>query len=245
MPAEVAVASHDDSIHSLVALGAQIDIPTQVAIANSWNNNGFLSLSDWCNVAVRNTQNILAPADVSKSLAPSDSCALPTPGGHDTWAAYVASLRKVLSYMKQDQSSESSSGSDLRLDEAKAFSRYIEEVQSLLKASKAKSWNELFPENLAGDSPGSNLLDDHPKAVTTATRPGYRILAGKNGSALIAVHLLPLYDELFEACWIGDNQRIRELCLPSESSTQPQDLLQITVNAVEDVDSYCEFGNHI
>ncbi|KAG8939662.1 hypothetical protein FRC04_006087 [Tulasnella sp. 424] len=46
-------------------------------------------------------------------------------------------------------------------------------------------------------------------------------------------HLIPLYDELYEACWNGDNNKIRALCLPPQDDTAPppsgtRDLLQIT-----------------
>ncbi|KAG9021743.1 hypothetical protein FS837_007009, partial [Tulasnella sp. UAMH 9824] len=46
-------------------------------------------------------------------------------------------------------------------------------------------------------------------------------------------HLIPLYDELYEACWNGDNDKIRALCLPPDEDTLPpqsgtRDLLQIT-----------------
>ncbi|KAG8933989.1 hypothetical protein FRC01_005886 [Tulasnella sp. 417] len=58
-------------------------------------------------------------------------------------------------------------------------------------------------------------------------------------------HLIPLYDELYEACWNGDNDKIRVLCLPpkGDSSLPPsgtRDLLQITarVKYVEQTYSY-------
>ncbi|KAG8905028.1 hypothetical protein FRC01_008504 [Tulasnella sp. 417] len=47
-------------------------------------------------------------------------------------------------------------------------------------------------------------------------------------------HLTPLYDELYDACWNGDNDKIRALCLPpgDDPTAIPsgtRDLLQITV----------------
>ncbi|KIO24997.1 hypothetical protein M407DRAFT_211280 [Tulasnella calospora MUT 4182] len=46
-------------------------------------------------------------------------------------------------------------------------------------------------------------------------------------------HSIPLYDELYEACWNGDNDRIRALCLPPKDNpaappSGTRDLLQIT-----------------
>ncbi|KIO24983.1 hypothetical protein M407DRAFT_25628, partial [Tulasnella calospora MUT 4182] len=60
-------------------------------------------------------------------------------------------------------------------------------------------------------------------------------------------HLIPLYDELYEACWNGDNDKIRALCLPPEDDTLPpqsgtRDLLQITarVKYVEQTYDYAK-----
>ncbi|KAG8898026.1 hypothetical protein FRC00_003492 [Tulasnella sp. 408] len=53
------------------------------------------------------------------------------------------------------------------------------------------------------------------------------------GEGYPGTHLIPLYDELYEACWNGDNNKIKALCLPPDVDTPlPQsvapDLLQIT-----------------
>jgi hypothetical protein len=37
------------------------------------------------------------------------------------------------------------------------------------------------------------------------------------------VHTLPLCEELFEACWRGNNERIKELCLPPKTGKRNKD----------------------
>ncbi|KAH9949864.1 ankyrin [Amylocystis lapponica] len=41
------------------------------------------------------------------------------------------------------------------------------------------------------------------------------------------VYLTELYDELFEACWVGDDMKIQELCLPKRGAQSKNGLLQI------------------
>ncbi|KAG8979630.1 hypothetical protein FRB90_008043, partial [Tulasnella sp. 427] len=62
----------------------------------------------------------------------------------------------------------------------------------------------------------------------------YSLFISGWGEDYPGTHLIPLYDELYEACWTGDNDKIRALCLPPKDETAVpasgvRDLLQITV----------------
>jgi hypothetical protein len=50
----------------------------------------------------------------------------------------------------------------------------------------------------------------------------------KYSQSPIPIHLKVFYDELFEACWTGDNTSIQELCLPKEEK-ESQEPIQISV----------------
>ncbi|KAI0263726.1 hypothetical protein BC834DRAFT_290264 [Gloeopeniophorella convolvens] len=50
----------------------------------------------------------------------------------------------------------------------------------------------------------------------------------KHSTNPVPIHLKTLYDELYEACWIGDNARIQELCLPKHIE-EGQEPIQIIV----------------
>ncbi|KAG8952590.1 hypothetical protein FRC04_003951 [Tulasnella sp. 424] len=90
--------------------------------------------------------------------------------------------------------------------------------------------------SLFGTAPG--LLGTAPTVlpVDEKTKPFKRYTLFKStnwGEDYPGTHLIPLYDELYEACWNGDNDKIRALCLPLEDDTAPppsgtSDLLQIT-----------------
>jgi hypothetical protein len=50
---------------------------------------------------------------------------------------------------------------------------------------------------------------------------------------LVPAHLKVLYDELYQACWTGDNATIQELCLPKHISDDKEPI-QISVQTTFD-----------
>ncbi|KAG8933988.1 hypothetical protein FRC01_005885, partial [Tulasnella sp. 417] len=86
------------------------------------------------------------------------------------------------------------------------------------------------PFGLLGPNPPAPQIDTKPKPFKR-----YSLLKPESdwGEDYPGTHLIPLYDELYEACWNGDNDKIRTLCLPPRDDGLPplsgiSDLLQIT-----------------
>ncbi|KAG9049851.1 hypothetical protein FS837_008901 [Tulasnella sp. UAMH 9824] len=84
----------------------------------------------------------------------------------------------------------------------------------------------------AGDAAEPESAEE---TIEEAAKPfkRYSLFVTSWGEDYPGTHLIPLYDELFEACWKGDNDKIRALCLPPEGDSAPppsgiRDLLQIT-----------------
>ncbi|KAG8914789.1 hypothetical protein FRC01_003908, partial [Tulasnella sp. 417] len=84
----------------------------------------------------------------------------------------------------------------------------------------------------AGESEQSTSTEE---TIDEKTRPfkRYSLFVSGWGEDYPGTHLIPLYDELYEACWNGDNDKIRALCLPPKDDSAPppsgtRDLLQIT-----------------
>jgi hypothetical protein len=67
---------------------------------------------------------------------------------------------------------------------------------------------------------------EQPAPVTFQTS-GY-MRYGKYIATDVPVHLKVFYDELYEACWKGDNATIRELCLPKQVA-EGKEPIQIAV----------------
>ncbi|KAG8950958.1 hypothetical protein FRC04_007022 [Tulasnella sp. 424] len=92
----------------------------------------------------------------------------------------------------------------------------------------------------------SSTTDSTDDAIDEKTKPfkRYSLFVAGWGEDYPGTHLIPLYDELYEACWNGDNDKIRALCLPPKNDTAPppsgtRDLLQITAKV-----KYTDHINH-
>ncbi|KAG8952591.1 hypothetical protein FRC04_003952 [Tulasnella sp. 424] len=86
--------------------------------------------------------------------------------------------------------------------------------------------------------PAPSLFGPAPTVlpVDEKTKPFKRYSLFKStdwGEDYPGTHLISLYDELYEACWNGDNDKIRALCLPLPDDPSPppsgtSDFLQVT-----------------
>ena len=124
---------------------------------------------------------------------------------------------------------------DLR--DIKAF---LVEVQATLSERKAKTWNEAYP---GVKSTAGIKIQPQPKvrSVDSPCRTGierefsYHYLSSDSygDNRRVPEHLLEVYDDLYEACYNGGNEKIQRLCLPDpgEAATAPgaPDPLNISV----------------
>lgn len=234
MPVEVALACHDDIIHFLIALGAQYNLPVQYAIAMTQNSTAFVSLRDHVFHAVYAADELLGSPSISAAAAKPLHSPLP-PSNFDTWKSYVGHLRDRL--LAIDGQSQGIAIDDER-KYALAVKPYIDEVRALFESLGAKTWDELYPDNPASPNACKSRMtyrqQSYQNTPKSAPRPGYC----RNSSEPVPIHLTTLYNDLFEACWADDNQRIQQLCLPGDAGAGQKELLQITVTAVTDTQSY-------
>ncbi|KAG8882969.1 hypothetical protein FRB97_007456 [Tulasnella sp. 331] len=116
---------------------------------------------------------------------------------------------------------------------------YYNDAVRQLEQIGAKTWDEIFPREHFKCEPDRETWDQssskQPATVSIANAPTkrYMLLESCDVSAAGA-HLTPSYDELFEAIWAGDTQKVEEMCLPPTEGCQPtrKDLLQVTVGVV-------------
>ena len=110
---------------------------------------------------------------------------------------------------------------------------YYEDMLALLKQTGAKTFAEMYPDvkDDAGQWSGNQRWKP---ASVLETRPQYSLLS-KNmyNQQDVLPHQLDQYDALFEACWVGDDARIEELCLPRKAKKSGKEPIQITVNTKE------------
>jgi hypothetical protein len=127
-----------------------------------------------------------------------------------------------------------------------AQQRFWTEATGALEAAGAKTWNELRPDNLQDRSKNENGdggRDHRQKNEKVKPMEGYKRYSDKwLSQELVQHHLWPLYDELFQACWDGDNEKIKELCIPEEPWTGDVPVLEVAVELNADINAYSGNG---
>ena len=131
-----------------------------------------------------------------------------------------------------------------KLQDLRDIRAFLVELQAALSERKAKTWNEVYPGvvSTAGTEfqPRPQVRSVDPPVPKGIEREfNYRYLSGDpyRDNRRVPEHLLEVYDDLYEACYNGGNEKIRRLCLPDpgEAATAPgaPDPLNISVLLLE------------
>ncbi|KAG8935884.1 hypothetical protein FRC02_005883 [Tulasnella sp. 418] len=160
----------------------------------------------------------------------------------ETWVTEAKRLVKIQEGLEQKSkgtTTESDWEKQRRIKEAQkkknveSHIAYYEEARQFLVAAGAKTWDEIYPDEKSAAVIEENEQVRHQTGPQTEQKKRWRKyvqLATDWYAREVGEYLEEAYDELYEAAWRGDVQKLRELCLPTENSTsssKPRDLLQI------------------
>ncbi|KAH9949875.1 ankyrin [Amylocystis lapponica] len=242
MPIEAAITNYDDVVHLLIAAGAEVNFPT----LQSCSEQEEFSVLDWVRCALGT-----ATAYLERS-GPDDP----------KWRAYVEGLKAGKGMFRQllggpptstpqsgttllrnpptvNQSSEPSTTEEIAQAWMPEIKEYLEATDKSLVAHGATLRGT--PADVSRERSGPVT----PQPAVAEEIPGSPSIKGLNlcynrdrnswSSSPAPSFLTALYDELFEACLLGDNAKIQRLCLPKEGAQPTDNILQIAVT----------FGEHI
>ena len=228
LPIETALGQRDEVILLLAALGADVDVPIKSTTVTYMYMRRF-SLLQWTSKAISILGSKTLPKPIQVPVNLPDS---PT---DDTWSEYRAYLIAVLPHCKIEDIGSAGSrgvhqvGHIVRTpdgENASAMKEYLTFAESVLRAHGATL-------------PEATSTSEQPAPVSSQGS-GYTRL-GKHTTTPVPVHLKVFYDELYEACWKGDNASIRELCLPKRVA-EGEEPIQIVVQTTTVSDSFAPFG---
>ena len=219
LPVEVAIVQHDEVVSLLAALGATVDMSINPSYLPD------MTLLQW-------TSGILA-----KLQTPSVSGPTQEPPIGDTWAQYNAYLTAVLPTKEAEGPVTAVMPRRLpstvmpQLDEAHALAMrdYYAHAESILLTYSTKTQ---VPQSGVTPTAQTSTLQRR-----TLQGSGY-VRHTKFSVVSIPAHLKVLYDELYEACWTGNNAAIQELCLPNLA--EGKEPIQISVLTTPDPNSYAD-----
>ncbi|KAJ7683514.1 hypothetical protein B0H17DRAFT_1137647 [Mycena rosella] len=246
-PLEAALSRHDDIIRLLADLGAEINMGTKRALSmNSrpedrrtyveWVQNAVASLS----VQISELNSSINPPEVVDSDA--------HPGFKAHLAAHLAKEKASLATWQKTHIGALSYGEQrrARLIDVR---EYLTDTEKFLLERGAKPWSAVYPDNVSTASdPKINqfgevnvLFGRRNKSISSTVN--YYSLKGPYDQEAVPAFQDTLYDELYEACFIGDNDKVQELCLPAGKPKKDANLIQIAVQvAAEDGNRYSQTG---
>ena len=148
----------------------------------------------------------------------------------DTWAQYYAYLAPVLTTKEAEgsvmpQKTRSTVVTHLDEEHAMAITDYYARAESILRSYDVAPQTPQSGETSTAQT--SRQKHDTPQGT------GY-LRHIKYGTVRVPAHLKVLYDELYEACWTGDNAAIQELCLPKhiKESKEPIQISVVTTASI-------------
>ncbi|KAF9460934.1 hypothetical protein BDZ94DRAFT_1264751 [Collybia nuda] len=241
-PIESAIAAHDDIAQLLIAIGAQVDINCKRA----YGQMNARSIVDWVKFAVKALDDKIYARRLElgylMSQKETEMDAVMVGQDPKTWKAFLAEEEARLARTKQNPKPDTKLQSVQ--DEITAFEEvrsYMQEIRTALIARHAKTWKEIYGDNL-----GIGDTVTHPVIFTPSVKQreptrGYATLV-TYGNHPVPQHQVPQYDELFEACFIGDNDKIQEICLPVKGKHKNLHPLLIQVQINNSTNIYQQSG---
>jgi ankyrin repeat protein len=229
MPVETAIANMNPIINLLVPLGGEVNLEAR---QRNGSESGVTYL-DWIRAVIEDINLRLQRAEVSEEKRNEDFEF--SSGSNEEWKRYYA---KVESDIQRVEAEIPSCGTaefvQKQREELLRDKKYFQDVESLLVSFGAKSKYD----NTAGLIPPTQLKafqfggGTSGSPISPKTNSNYHFtrfaLYGWQEQQ-VGEHAMASYDELFQACWDGDNFRIQQLCLPKIGSKLQVDPLQITV----------------
>ncbi|KAG6826324.1 hypothetical protein H0H92_000325 [Tricholoma furcatifolium] len=192
---ETAIAKYDDvaqlllSLDNLVNFNAGLRDSRHAHVPASRRQ----TILDWVRFSIKTLSEKISSGSGNKTPGAS----LSADQSISPWKDFYAKLLK-----EREASASSPSPDHDLLSRQQACQSYLVDIERLLVARGAKTWNDIYPDQASMQIPGNE------NTVSRGRKPSAR------------------YAELYEACFAGDNQKIEQMCLPKEQipSTGPPPL---------------------
>lgn len=222
-PAETAIARRDDVIQLLVGLGVDVNLRTkQAQIYSDDSDEAKRTLLDWVRFAIQSLSKQI-------SQAKCDPLSWSHQSAFSGWKDYHSTLTRNIAVRAAEAETASTDRTKL-LRDLKDAMEYFVEVEQLLVAHQAKSRQDAQQDQQM-DSPTSAVPAELPDITSSNQRTEYARHGSRYNSDFVPKHLMLLYDELYDACFNGDNNKIQQLCLPPPGSkVEP---IQISVQTAD------------
>ncbi|KAF6743504.1 ankyrin repeat protein [Ephemerocybe angulata] len=253
-PLETAINLHNDIAQLLLTCGADYNLAIKYAKRYYSSVGDRRTLKDWVDRGIRymeekieNAINEFAEKPKINDLEAEPEVVLVG------WKEHVRNIRlKIKGEVKEPPKVDENAEAWRKYNHTKKvlglknIKAYLLDMQRLLTARNAKSWPELFPDletNLVFIPSNPSASYGPPSTADEDINSEYIYLTNNYRNTYVPTSLSKRYDELYEACFKGDDDKIKELCLAAESGETPNtQLLNINVQIGDRKNIYTTTG---
>lgn len=235
-PVEVSIACLDGILGFLLDIGAECNVDIQTECNNS-DSNTHMTILDYVRAAIpaleREVDTYLKRAEEKAERARFRELAA-LPGWRGARGIELLKWSATLQTYKDDVKEFAKKG-----EKYLSMVPYFREAEEILVAHGAKSAKEIFgPDTLVNTNfHPSNMwgIPQYPAVVS------YQRMTGPRSFDDIPHQLTNSYDELFEACRVGDIAKVQALCLPKDGKNKSNArLLQISSTFLNNQRGTCQ-----
>ena len=210
LPVEAALDKQDDVVQLLLALGATVNQGIKGSTGGYTSDTDRATFWDWVQENVKCATKRIAKLERQKKALNAKAKALPK---KPTWKQFFEAHRRVV-VLGQELIEAQAAELEKKLLELRDIKEYLQDAKRLMEARGAKGWKEVYPEeetrfSLDGQDGADNDSDHGDDGIS---KTNYAYVSNTSPRRQVPEHLKKAYDELFAACFAGDDKKVEKLC---------------------------------
>ncbi|KDR74215.1 hypothetical protein GALMADRAFT_123653 [Galerina marginata CBS 339.88] len=229
-PLEVAIRNHDDISKLLVALGAPADIGLMHCLTRYAQPRSRRTVREWVDYALLSISSQIAKKDAEELVVvdtPMADVEVEQKKGwkefHQTYYDGITNRDNLSLKLEEERKADDAKRAKEARERLEDIKEFLVELQNILKTQDGKTWKDLYPSlethaSLSLDSSLETLIARLAQSTAKEARDysyAFIVSSGYNRQN-VPEHTVSAYDELYEACYSGDNDKVQRLCLPVE-----------------------------
>lgn len=209
LPVEAALGRQDDVIQLLLALGATINQGVKGSTGNYTSDTDRATFLDWVQENLKCLTKRITNLEKQKKALNAKAKAPPK---KPTWKHFFeAHRRDVLRGQKETELKVAELEKNLL--ELRDATDYLQDAKRLMEARGAKGWKAVYPEETRYSLDGQELSDTNSDDGDDGTgQTNYAYVSKDWTRRPVPEHLKKAYDELYAACFSGDDKKVEKLC---------------------------------
>jgi hypothetical protein len=171
------------------------------------------------------------------------------PPASSKWKDYHAHMLRKLSAIKKGRQQAMAKKSQKEGPPAEEIQDqrmldFLLQCEELLLAHGARTWDEIYPTNKANTSAGHRLAHYRVTDISEQASPTfpYYLFSESYYRPPVLGITARLYDQLFDACFTGDTDKVQQLCLPSDKHEPKPQAIFVSVEVAHPSNQYMKTG---